>query len=257
MKNWKRSELKEKAKAGIKQYFWNAFFVSIILGIIGIGWSVTSDTASEGVVDEVLWDVMQEVGGTGLSNDEMIAVAAAVLVTLMGVALVFSVISVIIRLLVLNVVEVGACRFYIQNQRTPKSSDWKEILWGFKSGSYGNLVKIMFLRDLKIFLWSILLIFPGVIKRYEYRMIPYLLADTPKLSSADAFAGSRKLMSGNKWAAFVLELSFFGWLILACFVGALLGNVPLIGSILACIPVYCLRPYYDTTRTELYMVLKD
>ena len=44
---------------------------------------------------------------------------------------------------------------------------------------YGNVTKTMFLKQLYTFFWSLLFVFPGIIKSYEYRMIPYLLAENP------------------------------------------------------------------------------
>ena len=46
----------------------------------------------------------------------------------------------------------------------------------------------MFMKDLFTFLWTLLFIIPGIIKGYEYMMIPYLLAENPDMSRQDAFA---------------------------------------------------------------------
>ena len=62
--------------------------------------------------------------------------------------------------------------------------------------------------DFCTFLWSLLLIIPGIVKSYEYRMIPYLLADHPEMSKDEAFAASKAMIDGNKWDAFVLDFSF-------------------------------------------------
>ena len=83
--------------------------------------------------------------------------------------------------------------------------------------NYLEIVKTMFLRDIFTFLWTLLFIIPGIVKAYEYRMIPYLLADDPTMTKDRAFAESRAMMRGNKWRAFVLDLSFLGWHILSVF----------------------------------------
>ncbi len=47
-------------------------------------------------------------------------------------------------------------------------------------------------------------------------MIPYLLADNPQMTKKEeAFAESKRMMQGQKWNAFVLDLSFIGWDILS------------------------------------------
>ena len=46
--------------------------------------------------------------------------------------------------------------------------------------------------------WSLLLLIPGIVKAYEYHMVPYLLADYPELSTEEAFRISREMMNGEK-----------------------------------------------------------
>ena len=54
----------------------------------------------------------------------------------------------------------------------------------------------------------------GIIKHYEYCMIPYILAENPKISRKDAFYLSKQLTNRNKWKLFLLDLSFLGWHVL-------------------------------------------
>lgn len=64
-------------------------------------------------------------------------------------------------------------------------------------------------------LWSLLLVIPGLIKMYAYSMTFYIMNDQPELTGQDAITASRKLMDGNKWDLFVLQLSFILWLLLS------------------------------------------
>ena len=109
--------------------------------------------------------------------------------------------------------------------------------------SYKNIARTMFLRDLYIVLWSLLFVIPGIIKSYEYRMIPYILADNPEMPTEEVFAESKRLMSGNKWKAFVLDFSFIGWQLL---------------SILTCgiLSIFYVDPYQYSTNAALYEALK-
>lgn len=105
-----------------------------------------------------------------------------------------------------------------------------------------NVVKIMFCRGLFTLLWSLLFIIPGIIKAYEYRMIPYLLAENPDMDMSEAFARSKEMMMGNKWEAFVLDLSFIGWYFLSAFTCGILS-------------IFYVKPYVQLTNTELYVAL--
>lgn len=113
----------------------------------------------------------------------------------------------------------GAYQYFRQNDLGEGSQDLSQLLWAFRSPHYLNIVKVIFLRDIKLFGWFLLLVIPGIIKSYEYSMIPYLLSRDPALSAQEVFAKTRELTLGRKSALFVLDLSFIGWFIL--------GSIPL------------------------------
>lgn len=77
--------------------------------------------------------------------------------------------------------------------------------------TYVNNVLVMFLVSLFTFLWSLLLIIPGIIKMYEYFFVPYILADNPDISYKEAFAKSKAMTDGHKMDIFTMQLSFLGW----------------------------------------------
>ncbi|WFF72547.1 DUF975 family protein [Proteiniclasticum sp. QWL-01] len=115
---------------------------------------------------------------------------------------------------VLAPLSLGAIQYFRANDLGQEPGDIKELLWAFRSPHYLNIVKTMFTMTLRIILWSLLLIIPGIIKTYEYSMIPYLLCRNPEIPTEEAFAQSRLLTSGKKASLFVLGLSFIGWYIL-------------------------------------------
>ena len=72
----------------------------------------------------------------------------------------------------------------------------------------------MCIRDssgLFIFLWSLLLFIPGIVKAYAYSMVYYVKADHPEYGWRECLDESQRLMTGHKWEKFVLDLSFIGW----------------------------------------------
>jgi uncharacterized membrane protein len=72
-----------------------------------------------------------------------------------------------------------------------------------------------FLRNLYIFLWSLLFVIPGIVKSYSYAMTPFIMAENPEMSAQEAITASRELMDGHKGELFTLELTFLGWAILS------------------------------------------
>ena len=116
----------------------------------------------------------------------------------------------------------------------------KEI---FQKEHWFNVVIIMFLRNIYNALWYLTIV-GGIIKTYEYRMIPYILAENPKIKRKEAFELSKQMMKGNKWKTFVLDLSFFGWNFLSVLTYGLLS-------------ILYVNPYNAATIAELYVALKE
>ena len=137
---------------------------------------------------------------------------------------------------------VGRCRFYCESRAREGSAGIERVFWSFGCGSYLNIVKIMFFKNLRLFLWTLLLVIPGIYKSYEYAMIPYILSENPDMDSRDVFAASKEMMEGNRFHLFLTQLSFVGWDIL--------------GVLLCCIGTIFVRPYYEAVETEVYMRLR-
>ena len=92
------------------------------------------------------------------------------------------------------------------------------------------------------FLWSLLLVIPGLIKSYSYAMTPYivndLVASGQEVHATTAITLSRQLMDGHKWELFVLNLSFIGWYLLSVLTFGI-GYIWLV-------------PYEQTTKANFY-----
>ena len=99
-----------------------------------------------------------------------------------------------------------------------------------------------FLTNLYTLLWSLLLIIPGIVAKYSYAMVPYILAERPEMTASDAIAASKRMMEGNRWRLFCLEFSFIGWAFLCAFT---LG----IGNLF-------LAPYQEAAKAAFYLDLR-
>jgi hypothetical protein len=76
----------------------------------------------------------------------------------------------------------------------------------------------------KTFLWSLLLIVPGLIAAMRYSLAPYYLAEDPSISVTEALRRSKETMADKKMSLFMLEISFLIWLL-----GAMLMETLLVG----------------------------
>lgn len=74
---------------------------------------------------------------------------------------------------------------------------------------------LLFLINFKVFLWSLLLVVPGIVAAYRYRQAWFIKAQHHEWSASKCIARSCEIMDGFKWKAFVFDLSYSGWLLLA------------------------------------------
>lgn len=93
-----------------------------------------------------------------------------------------------------------------------KQVEFKMLFSGFNN--FGKAFLLNLLNGIFVFLWSLLLIIPGIIKAYSYAMSIYILADNPGISANEARKKSIEMMRGNKWRLFCLYFSFIGWMLL-------------------------------------------
>ena len=88
---------------------------------------------------------------------------------------------------------------------------------------FGDSLVLFLLMDIFIFLWSLLLVIPGIIKMYSYSMSWFVLHDRPDLTGNEARKRSMYLMRGHKWRLFCLDFSFLGWYLLSALPPGILG----------------------------------
>ncbi|MCS4480575.1 DUF975 family protein [Clostridium botulinum] len=146
----------------------------------------------------------------------------------------------ILRVVVGYMLEVGGRKFFIKAAEGETNMGY--LGYCFKEGSYFGVLVTMLLRSIYTFLWTLLLVIPGIIKGYAYSMVPYILADNPSIGAERAIQLSNRMTDGEKWDMFVLDLSFLGWYIL--------------GMLALGIGVIFVNPYVDSTKAELYLILR-
>lgn len=270
---WTRKQIKEKAKKAIQLNYWKCVLCGLIFCILVGGASGASGAASGGSstfsslmynshheeeTEEVIVEEIDEnsdpVTVTVVTSDDNgnevevteedvafgIAVAAIVGLTVFAIVLVAGAIGIAVDVLLINPVEFGCRNFFRRNLDEP--AKLSSLTLPFDK-NYKNAVKTAFFKDLFIWLWSLLFVIPGIIKAYEYRLVPYIFAENPDMKYSDILAESSKLMKGNKWKTFVLDLSFIGWELLSLCTCGLLS-------------IFYVDPYRLQTDAALYEAIK-
>ena len=273
---WTRKQIKEKAKKAFQLNYWKCVLCGLIFAIIVGGASGAGGAASGGsstfsslmynnqhreeteTVEEVEVEGIDEnsdpVTVTVVTSDDNgneidvnetdvafgIAIFSIVALTVFAIVLVASAVGIAVDVLLINPVEFGCRNFFKRNLDEP--AKLSSLTFAFDK-NYKNAVKTAFFKDLFIWLWSLLFVIPGIIKAYEYRLVPYIFAENPDMKYSDILAESSKLMKGNKWKTFVLDLSFIGWELLSLCTCGLLS-------------VFYVDPYKLQTDAALYEALK-
>ena len=183
----------------------------------------SSDSIVYGIINGINQIVFRDAIGSGI-------------VIFLGVVL-----TVLIWIFFQNLVLLGGYRFFLENHRY-YSTDLKRVLFTWRVKHIGNQALVMLLKTVYQVLWSLTIV-GAFVKPYSYLMVPYIMAENPAADRKKVFLLSRKMMKGNKWRAFVTELSFLPLMIANLFT-------------LGLVNIFYLNPYYTATFAELYFVLR-
>lgn len=269
---WTRRELKERAKAALQRNYWKIVLVTALLFLLGCetatfgnstkifhtgsGKGTNAEQAAEAEKSIITvkeeprsgeW-IGQMIGNGDIEAENfeidffggvLFGIIALVIFSIVFLFLFAVILAVDIFLI--NPFEVGGRRF--MRMSVEGTAQVKEIAYGFDH-SYKNVVKVLFFRDLYIMLWSLLFIIPGIVKMYQYFLVPYILTEYPDMEYKMALQMSRDMMEGNKWGTFVIKLSFIPWDILGALTFGLLE-------------VFYVNPYRSLTYAALYCKLKN
>lgn len=274
---WERKDLKSRAKKVVKKNYWTAivvcFLIALLTGefgtsILGIWQSEDSmdpnyviNYQNENDVDYLIKEIsvnelqikVYEIAKANINNVMKTQkyvfkiwdgiTSFSIEKTGLGITLCISaVLSLAFMICIADPLIVGGKRYFLKAREgsNTRIGIIKEI---FQKEHWFNVVIIMFLRNIYNALWYLTIV-GGIIKTYEYRMIPYILAENPKIKRKEAFELSKQMMKGNKWKTFVLDLSFFGWNFLSVLTYGLLS-------------ILYVNPYNAATIAELYVALKE
>ncbi len=230
---WTRKELKGRAKFSLKSFYWKSVLVAFILSFISGGFT-TSGSGSGNSINITGNEFVDGIGGRYTAR------AMAIIGLGLAIIAVALLLGLLISIFVINPLKVGCKKYFLH--ASEGNADLGNMGFCFMNG-YMNVVGVQFLTDLFIFLWSLLLIVPGIIKAYSYRMIPYIMAEDPYMSFGEAKRLSQDMMNGEKWNAFVLDLSFILWILLSLITFNIAG-------------IFWVEPYIQFTNAELYRVLR-
>lgn len=287
---WDRKELKQIARTAIKNNYWRAVGVCLILAVFAGAHSTVSTyseapetprmnyviTSNTEVINAILRELniglrlegpdildigqvkmLQARRGVLASFFNNVTQAGSFLFGVLNavnhyffkdkvmesiVIFIGSVVSFLYWIFVGNILRVGECRFFMENHSYPKTRVHC-LIHIYRVRRTRNAALIMLLRGIYTMLWSLTVV-GGLIKWYSYRMVPYLLAENPDIDRKEAFLLSRRMMNGQKWRVFMLDMSFIFWHLLSMMTFGILGYL-------------YLHPYTTAAGAALYISLRE
>lgn len=141
-----------------------------------------------------------------------------------------------------NTYKVISRRIFLESRIYEKVS-YQKFLFLIRTRKLTSAAFTMFVVKIYQWLWNLTII-GGIIKRYSYYLVPYIVAENPTLKPNEAITLSRNMMNNHKLECFKMELSFIVWEIL----GVITINIS---------KLFYSNMYKVATFTEYYVELRS
>ncbi len=117
---------------------------------------------------------------------------------------------------------IGMMMFYLSLSRH-ENARVEQLFDGFQN--FWRSFKAYWIVVIKILLWTLLLIVPGIMKAFAYAMTFFIIIDDKDIAINDAINKSEKMMFGNRMKLFRLHLNFIGRMFLLLLIPVILWGI--------------------------------
>ncbi len=145
----------------------------------------------------------------------------------------------LISLILSGPVNLGVALLYLELRKTGVARI-EPLLEGFRR--FIDAFMLHLITMVFIFLWSLLLVVPGIIAAIRYAMAYLIMAEDPAMTPFKALEASKALMAGHKADYALFVLSFIGWGIVSLLTFGL-GTLYLL-------------PYFNASKVNFYQAIK-
>ena len=231
----KASDYRLVARDALKGFWVMSMIIALVAALLGgVSMGSSSNSANRGNNSNIVQESYQGIRNGNLEIPNLVAIAAAAVGAALGIGIL---IIILIQAIVGSFVELG---YNLYNIKLINRDENRGLGTLFEHKDYfGSALGLRFMIGLSVFLWSLLLVIPGIIAAYNYSMAAYIMAEDPDIGPSIAMQRSKELMNGYKWELFCLQFSFIGWEILAALTLGI-GNIALV-------------PYQKAAETAFYM----
>lgn len=152
---------------------------------------------------------------------------------------------------------IGKARYFLEKNKY-EDTKAEKLLFAYRVKRNIHLSFSILLKNIYQALWNLTII-GGIIKRYSYFLVPYVLAENPDIEAKDAIKLSVKMMNGYKYKLFLLELTLIPWYLLG-FITLGLSDVLYFDAYKECIYssfYMTLRKIYKKENKDTLKLLND
>ena len=153
-----------------------------------------------------------------------------------------SIISLAALIFVYLPVAFGMVKMFLEFARDGRKPEPAGLIQAFNATYYRKAIGASVLVGIYTFLWTLLLIIPGIIKSLSYSMTLYIVAENPETGYNEAIERSMAMMQGYKMKLFLMQLGYLGWTLLSAFT--------------LFIGMLWIAPYYQTVFANFYLDVK-
>lgn len=199
MPGYERAELKRRSKAQLQSATPNIYIVSLVFLLLTTlpayiqQYSLMKQLLLAGGNIDSMYQIIQEWVYTGQSTGLKLAMLA--------------------MNIFLSVVTFGYLCYCLRVSRGAETGGAATLFSGFSQ--FWRVFSMNLLMGVFIFLWSLLLLIPGIVMACAYSQAPFIMLEHPEMSALECISESKKMMEGRKFDWFVLQLSFIGWWMLS------------------------------------------
>ena len=148
-------------------------------------------------------------------------------------------------IIVYGLLMVASARYFMNRVRgVIEPRNLESAIDGIRDNFLGSMLTGI-LYTVFVSLGTLIFFIPGIIFSYSFSMAFYVINDHPEMTAMQALKESHRLMKGNRMQFFLLNLSFFGWMIL--------------GSLCFGIGTFWVSAYMETAKAVFYeeLVARD
>lgn len=225
-----RKQMKQAAKLNMRKNNTQSIIISLIAALLGASlWGNPNFTYSSSSGSNT----------DALTSFDIERFLTPRILIVLGCGVLF---SVLYSVFVVPILKCGLIRYFLR-YRGDIPGDWKNLFEVYREKDWLNIAAVTFFTNLSVVLWTLLFIIPGIVKAFQYAMVPYILSQNPSISSTRAKQLSREMMKGHCCELFVFGLSFLGWIFLTAASCFLVG-------------IFYVFPYMNAAYIEFYSVLR-